>query len=143
MSCCRCIAAAAPLSPASRARCPTGSSMPIPAAASPSACEACYDDPLRRGEKKMSLMAGKQGLVMGVANERSLAWGIARAVHAQDARLAFTYQGDALGRRVRPLAEGVGSDFVTECDVTDEPSLDRLFADLAERWRRLDFVVHA
>jgi enoyl-[acyl-carrier protein] reductase I len=91
----------------------------------------------------MGLMAGKQGLVMGVANERSLAWGIARALHGQDARLAFTYQGDALGRRVRPLAESVGSDFVTECDVTDEPSLDRLFAALAERWQRLDFVVHA
>jgi enoyl-[acyl-carrier protein] reductase I len=87
----------------------------------------------------MGLMAGKQGLVMGVANERSLAWGIARALHGQDARLAFTYQGDALGRRVRPLAESVGSDFVTECDVTDEPSLDRLFAALAERWQRLDF----
>ncbi len=91
----------------------------------------------------MGLMAGKQGLVMGVANERSLAWGIAKALHMQDARLAFTYQGEALGRRVRPLAESVGSDFVMECDVTDEPSLDRLFAGIAERWGRLDFVVHA
>src|SRR5437879_4247013 len=91
----------------------------------------------------MGLMEGKQGLVMGVANERSLAWGIARAVHAEGARLAFTHQGDALGRRVRPLAESVGSDFVMDCDVTDEASLDRLFAAIAERWGRLDFAVHA
>ena len=91
----------------------------------------------------MGLMAGKQGLVMGVANERSIAWGIARALHAQGARLAFTFQGDALGKRVRPLAESVDSDFVLEADVTSEGSLDSLFAGLAERWGRLDFVVHA
>src|ERR1700675_3191525 len=91
----------------------------------------------------MGLMAGKQGLVMGVANERSLAWGIARALHGQGARLAFTYQGDALGRRVRPLAESLHSDFVIEADVTSEASLDSVFASLAERWGRLDFVVHA
>jgi enoyl-[acyl-carrier protein] reductase I len=91
----------------------------------------------------MGLMAGKQGLVMGVANERSLAWGIARAAHEQGARLAFTYQGDALGRRVRPLADSVGSDFVAEADVTAEASLDAVFAALADRWGRLDFVVHA
>ena len=91
----------------------------------------------------MGLMEGKQGLVMGVANERSLAWGIARAVHAEGAGLAFTHQGDALGKRVRPLAESVGSDFVMDCDVTDEASLDRLFAAIAERWGRLDFAVHA
>jgi enoyl-[acyl-carrier protein] reductase I len=91
----------------------------------------------------MGLMAGKQGLVMGVANERSLAWGIARALHGQGARLAFTYQGDALGRRVRPLAESLDSDFVIEADVTAEASLDSVFASLAERWGRLDFVVHA
>jgi len=91
----------------------------------------------------MGLMAGKQGLVMGVANERSLAWGIARALHQQDARLAFTYQGDALGKRVRPLADSVGSDFVMDCDVTDEDSLNRLFAALEQRWGRLDFAVHA
>jgi len=91
----------------------------------------------------MGLMAGKQGLVMGVANERSIAWGIARALHAQGARLAFTFQGDALGKRVRPLAESVDSDFVLEADVTSEGSLDSLFAALAERWGRLDFVVHA
>jgi enoyl-[acyl-carrier protein] reductase I len=91
----------------------------------------------------MGLMAGKQGLVMGVANERSIAWGIARALHAQGARLAFTFQGDALGKRVRPLAESVDSDFVLEADVTSEGSLDSLFAALAEHWGRLDFVVHA
>ena len=91
----------------------------------------------------MALMAGKLGLIMGVANERSLAWGIAKAVHAEGAALAFTYQGEALGKRVRPLAESVGSDVVLECDVADEPSLDRLFATLSTRWPRLDFLVHA
>jgi len=90
----------------------------------------------------MGLMAGKQGLVMGVANDRSLAWGIAKALHGQGARLAFTYQGEALGRRVRPLAESVDSDFVIEADVTAEASLDGVFASLAEHWGRLDFVVH-
>jgi enoyl-[acyl-carrier protein] reductase I len=91
----------------------------------------------------MGLMAGKQGLVMGVANERSLAWGIAKALHAHNARLAFTYQGEALGKRVRPLAESLDSRFVVEADVTDEASLDSLFAAIGERWGRLDFVVHA
>jgi enoyl-[acyl-carrier protein] reductase I len=91
----------------------------------------------------MGLMAGKQGLVMGVANDRSLAWGIAKAVHAEGARLAFTYQGDALGKRVRPLAESLDSDFVVDADVTSEASLDALFDGLGERWGRLDFVVHA
>jgi len=91
----------------------------------------------------MGLMAGKQGLVMGVANERSIAWGIARALHGEGARLAFTYQGEALGRRVKPLAESLESDFVVEADVTEESSLDSLFAALAERWGRLDFLVHA
>lgn len=90
-----------------------------------------------------ALMQGKRGLIMGVANERSLAWGIAKAVAAQGAELAFTYQGDAYGKRVRPLAERLGSDFVQDCDVTSEASLDRLFATLAERWGRLDFAVHA
>lgn len=89
------------------------------------------------------LMAGKRGLVMGVANDRSLAWGIAKAAHAQGAELAFTFQGDALGKRVRPLAESLGSDYLLDCDVTNEASLDRAFASLADRWKRLDFVVHA
>src|SRR5690242_6647257 len=91
----------------------------------------------------MDLMAGKQGLVMGVANDRSLAWGIAKALHGQGARLAFTYQGDALGKRVRPLAESLGSELIVDADVTSEASLDSMFASLAQRWGRLDFVVHA
>jgi enoyl-[acyl-carrier protein] reductase I len=90
-----------------------------------------------------ALMQGKRGLIMGVANERSLAWGIAKAVAAQGAELAFTFQGEALGKRVRPLAESVGSSLVMECDVTNEASLDAVFATLAERWGRLDFAVHA
>ena len=88
-------------------------------------------------------MAGKQGLIMGVANDRSIAWGIAARLAEHGAKLAFTYQGEALGKRVTPLAESVGSDFVIECDVTDAASLDRTFATLKERWGRLDFVVHA
>jgi enoyl-[acyl-carrier protein] reductase I len=80
---------------------------------------------------------------MGVANERSLAWGIAKLVHAHGAELAFTFQGDALGKRVKPLAESVGSDFVLDCDVTDEESVERVFASLEQRWGRLDFAVHA
>ena len=91
----------------------------------------------------MGLMAGKQGLVMGVANDRSLAWGIARALHEHDARLAFTYQGEALGKRVRPLAESLESDLILDADVTDAASLDSAFAAIERRWGRLDFVVHA
>ena len=91
----------------------------------------------------MGLMAGKQGLVMGVANDRSLAWGIAKAAHAHGARLAFTYQGEALGKRVRPLAESLDSNVVVEADVTADDSIDALFETIAERWGRLDFVVHA
>jgi enoyl-[acyl-carrier protein] reductase I len=89
------------------------------------------------------LMAGKRGLIMGIANERSLAWGIARAVAAHGAELAVTYQGDALGKRVRPLAEQVGAPLVLPADVTDPASLDQLFATLDQRWGRLDFLVHA
>ena len=89
------------------------------------------------------LMAGKRGLIMGVANDRSIAWGIAKAVHAQGANLAFTYQGDALGKRVHPLAEQVGADLVAECDVTDDESVASVFDRLAETWGGLDFVVHA
>ena len=90
-----------------------------------------------------SLMAGKKGLIMGVANDRSIAWGIAKTVHAHGAELAFTYQGDALEKRVRPLAEEVGSNIVLPCDVTDEASMDALFAELAAKWGKIDFVVHA
>jgi enoyl-[acyl-carrier protein] reductase I len=89
------------------------------------------------------IMEGKRGLIMGVANERSLAWGIAKAVSAQGAELAFTFQGEALEKRVRPLAETLGSTFVIDCDVTNEASVGAVFAALAERWGRLDFLVHA
>jgi enoyl-[acyl-carrier protein] reductase I len=91
----------------------------------------------------MPLMAGKRGLIMGVANERSIAWGIAKALHDHGAALAFSYQGEALGKRVRPLADSLDSDVVLEADVASEESLDSLFAGLARRWTRLDFVVHA
>ena len=90
-----------------------------------------------------NLMRGKRGIIMGVANDRSLAWGIAAACAAQGAELAFTFQGEALERRVRPLAEQVGSDLVVPCDVADETSIDQAFAALAERWDGLDFLVHA
>jgi enoyl-[acyl-carrier protein] reductase I len=89
------------------------------------------------------LMQGKRGLIMGVANDRSIAWGIAQACHAQGAELAFTYQGEALGKRVQPLAAQVGSDIVLDCDVTDDASMDAVFAALDARWGRLDFLVHA
>src|SRR5271154_626466 len=89
------------------------------------------------------LMAGKRGLIMGVANDRSLAWGIAKALSGAGAGLAFTYQGEALGRRVRPLAESLGSGFLLEADVTSEASLDAVFDAIGERWGRLDFLVHA
>lgn len=92
---------------------------------------------------KGNLMAGKRGLIMGVANDRSIAWGIARAVAAQGAEVAFTYQGEALERRVRPLAESLGSDIILPCDVTDEGSIDAVFQALESRWGKLDFLVHA
>ena len=89
------------------------------------------------------LMKGKRGLVMGVANERSIAWGIASALASEGADLAFTYQGEAFGRRVAPLAASVGSDTLIDCDVTDEASLDATFAQLKSKWGTIDFVVHA
>jgi enoyl-[acyl-carrier protein] reductase I len=90
-----------------------------------------------------ALMQGKRGLIMGVANNRSIAWGIAKATAAQGATLAFTYQGDALKKRVEPLAAEVGSDLVLPCDVTDNASMDAVFAELGRRWDKLDFLVHA
>jgi len=90
-----------------------------------------------------TLMRGKNGLIMGVANNRSIAWGIAKAVAAQGANLAFTYQGDALKKRVEPLAGEVGSNLVLPCDVTDTGSIDAVFAELARAWDKLDFLVHA
>lgn len=89
------------------------------------------------------LMTGKRGLIMGVANDRSIAWGIARAMHAEGADLAFSYQGEAFGKRVEPLAASVGSDVLLDVDVTDDASMDAAFADLAERWGKIDFLVHA
>lgn len=89
------------------------------------------------------LMAGKRGLIMGVANERSIAWGIARSLHAHGAELAFTYQGDAFGRRVKPLAEKLGSSLVLPCDVSDEKSVDSVFDTLKKEWGSIDYLVHA
>ncbi|GAA0443260.1 MULTISPECIES: enoyl-ACP reductase FabI [Sphingomonas] len=89
------------------------------------------------------LMQGKRGLIMGLANDRSLAWGIAKALHEQGAEMAFTYQGEALGKRVKPLAEQLGSDTLIECDVSDMGALDRAFDELAQKWPTIDFVVHA
>ena len=89
------------------------------------------------------LMQGKRGLIMGLANDRSLAWGIAKKLHEAGAEMAFSYQGEALERRVRPLAEQLGSDFLIDCDVSDMTELDKTFATLKERWPTIDFVVHA
>jgi enoyl-[acyl-carrier protein] reductase I len=89
------------------------------------------------------LMAGKRGLIMGVANERSIAWGIARVLAGQGAKLAFTYQGDAFGRRAIPLAKSVNSDIIVSCDVSDLKSVDNAFAEIQKTWGSLDFVVHA
>ena len=90
-----------------------------------------------------NLMAGKRGLIMGAANNRSLGWGIAEACAAQGAELAFTYQGEALEKRVRPLAASVGADFLVNCDVADEASIDQAFQTIGARWDRIDFLVHA
>jgi len=90
-----------------------------------------------------ALMAGKKGLIMGVANDRSIAWAISKATHAHGAELAFTYQGEALLKRVTPLAASIGSDIVMPCDVSDEASVDAVFEGVAKRWGKLDFLVHA
>src|SRR5579885_1042366 len=89
------------------------------------------------------LMHGKRGLIMGVANDHSIAWGIARTLAAHEAKLAFTYQGEALGKRVKPLAASVNADLVMPCDVEDIVSVDNVFAEIARRWGKLDFLVHA
>src|SRR3954447_8991956 len=88
-------------------------------------------------------MKGKRGLIMGLANDRSLAWGIARALGNEGAQLAFSYQGEALEKRVRPLAQELGSELLIDCDVSDMKALDKAFADLKGHWESLDFVVHA
>jgi enoyl-[acyl-carrier protein] reductase I len=90
-----------------------------------------------------ALMQGKRGLIMGVANDHSIAWGIAKTLSSHGASLAFTYQGDALGKRVRPLAESLGSNFVIPCDVEDIASVDAVFAEVGKQWGTLDFLVHA
>jgi enoyl-[acyl-carrier protein] reductase I len=92
---------------------------------------------------KGDLMKGKKGVVMGVANDHSIAWGIAKQLAYQGAELAFTYQGDALEKRVRPLVESVGAKFMIQADVTDDASMDRAFAEIASKWGKLDFLVHA
>ncbi|MAR18782.1 MAG: SDR family oxidoreductase [Rhodobacteraceae bacterium] len=89
------------------------------------------------------LMSGKRGLIMGVANERSIAWGIASAMASEGAELAFSYQGEAFGRRVKPLAESLGSDLLVDVDVSDEDSMEKCFNLIGDRWGGLDFIVHA
>ena len=90
-----------------------------------------------------NLMAGKRGLIMGLANDKSIAWGIAKACGDAGAEMVFSYQGEALKKRVAPLAAQVGSDFLVECDVTDMASIDALFAEIEQKWGKLDFIVHA
>jgi len=94
-------------------------------------------------ELQSNLMAGKRGLIMGVANDRSLAWGIAKTLASHGATMAFTYQGDALRKRVEPLAQSVGSDIILPCDVTDLASMDQAFDTIKEKWGSLDFILHA
>ncbi|WP_347266168.1 enoyl-ACP reductase FabI [Paracoccus sp. (in: a-proteobacteria)] len=94
-------------------------------------------------EAGLGLMKGRRGLIMGLANDKSIAWGIAKALADQGAELAFSYQGETLKRRVEPLAAQVGSDLLAECDVSDEASIDALFATLGQRWDSIDFIVHA
>ena len=91
----------------------------------------------------MGLLSGKKGLIMGVANERSIAWGIAKSCSSQGAKLAFTYQGEALKKRIIPLAESVGSNFTLECDVTDQSAIKETFAKIKDEWNDIDFLVHA
>ena len=95
------------------------------------------------GELANEIMKGRRGLIMGVANDHSIAWGIAQALHRHGAELAFTYQGEAFGRRVKPLAERVGSTLVIPCDVEDLATVDAVFAELGEKWGAIDFLVHA
>ena len=91
----------------------------------------------------MGSLKNKRGLIMGVANERSIAWGIAKAISEQGAELAFTYQGEQFGRRLKPLAKSIGSKLTYEVDVTNDVSLDRCFNDLSQEWDSIDFLVHA
>ena len=105
---------------------------------------ALTDEPMTKGQPvAQGLMAGRRGLVMGVANERSIAFGIARAMADQGAEIGITYQGEAFGRRAKPLAEALGGSMALDVDVTDEGSMERAFGEVAEAWGGLDFVVHA
>lgn len=97
----------------------------------------------QQGDTGSTLMTGRKGLIMGVANDHSIAWGIARTLHRHGAELAFTYQNDALAKRVRPLAQSLNSELVIPCDVEDGDSVDRMFSELGEQWGKLDFIVHA
>lgn len=90
-----------------------------------------------------SIMKGKRGLIMGVANEKSIAWGIASELHRHGAEMAFTFQGDAFGKRVKPLAESIGATMLIDCDVSKEEDLDKVFAHLEKEWGKIDFIVHA
>jgi enoyl-[acyl-carrier protein] reductase I len=99
--------------------------------------------PTRETAEHAALMAGKKGLIMGVANDHSIAWGIARTLKGHGAELAFTYQGETFEKRVRPLAESVGAEVVLPCDVADDADIEAVFSELGERWDDLDFVVHA
>lgn len=92
---------------------------------------------------KSDLLKGKKGLIMGVANDHSIAWGIAKTLNDHGAEMAFTYQGEAFEKRVRPLAQSIGSDFLLECDVTNESELDMVFDTIAKKWGKIDFIVHA
>jgi len=117
-------------------------------AISPGACpvpaSAKYNSATSMKEHVMQeLMKGRRGLIMGIANDHSIAWGMAKTLHAHGAELAFTYQGEALGRRVRPLAEQLGVELVLPCDVEDIATVDATFAALQEKWGQLDFVIHA
>jgi len=100
------------------------------------------DDSLS-GLTKGNLLKGKRGLVMGVANDKSIAWGIAMAAHAHGAELCFSYQGEIMEKRVKPLAESINCDFLVSCDVSDENSIAELFSQIEKKWGKIDFVVHA
>src|SRR3974377_2218994 len=99
--------------------------------------------PEEQGVGPGGLMRGKRGLVMGVANDHSIAWGMAKTLHEHGAELAFTYQGEALGKRVKPLAQSLNVETVLPCDVEDLASVDAVFAALRDKWGGLDFLVHA
>ncbi|WP_374989963.1 MULTISPECIES: enoyl-ACP reductase FabI [unclassified Rhizobium] len=96
-----------------------------------------------KGAHMTGLMAGKRGIIMGVANNRSIAWGIAKSIHAQGGEIAFTYQGEALRKRVEPLAAEIGAIVAGDCDVSDEASIDAAFAEIEKIWGKIDFLVHA